>query len=310
MTRSFATTLKEHDLILKRCKTTTVQINVGLACNLLCKHCHLNAGPARTEIMSRSTMDDTIAFVQRNSFELADITGGAPELVPDLVYLIEKLAPHVGKIILRSNLTLLLDAKYADILRVIKKYRVTIVASFPSTNMNQTNSQRGDGVWQTSIDNLNKLNDIGYGLAGSVHELILVSNPTGAFMPVEQCLAEKKFKKDLASKWNIQFTSLFTFANVPLGRFKIWLDNSGNYSKYMDRLSSNFNAATVANLMCRSLISISWNGYLYDCDFNQAANLPYNSHPTHISEIDKPTEDISIVTDIHCYACTAGTGFT
>jgi radical SAM/Cys-rich protein len=151
---------------------------------------------------------------------------------------------------------------------------------------------------------------MGYGVQGSGLELSLVSNPTGAFMPTSQCLAEKKFKTDLARKWGIQFTSLFTFANVPLGRFRTWLETGNNYSAYMEKLSGNFNTDTVANLMCRSLISVSWDGYLYDCDFNLAANLPYNSKPTHITEIDSIQEEITVATDDHCYACTAGAGFT
>lgn len=310
MTRSFTNTLKEHSLSIKRTKTTILQINVGFLCNLTCKHCHLNAGPARQEVMSRKTMDEIISFAKKNTFELADITGGAPEMVPDLVYLIENLIPHVKRMILRSNLVLLFDKKNDSIFDTIKKNSVAIVASFPSTNRNQMDSQRGDGIWQQCIDNLKRLNSMGYGVQGSGLELSLVANPTGAFMPVDQCLAEKKFKSDLARKWGIQFTNLFTFANVPLGRFRSWLEKGNNYSTYMNKLSGNFNADTVTNLMCRSLISVSWDGYLYDCDFNLAANLPYNAKPTHITEIDSVEEDIAIATDDHCYACTAGAGFT
>jgi len=255
-------------------------------------------------------MEQIVSFVKKNSFELADITGGAPEMVPDLEYLIENLSPHVKKMTLRSNLVLLFDEKNINILDTIKKHSVSIVASFPSVNKNQTDSQRGNGTWQQCIDNLKRLNSIGYGVQGTGLELSLVCNPTGAFMPTNQCLAEKKFKTDLARKWGIEFTSLFTFANVPLGRFRTWLEKSNNYSAYMEKLSGNFNVETVANLMCRSLISVSWDGYLYDCDFNLAANLPYNAKPTHITEIDTIQEEITIATDDHCYACTAGSGFT
>ncbi len=310
MTKSFSHTLKEHSLQLKRGATSTLQINVGLLCNLVCKHCHLDCGPSRREVMDRKTMDDVIAFAARNSFELADITGGAPEMVDDLVYLIDNLRPLVDRMILRSNLTLLLDDQYRHILDSLIKNKVAIVASFPSINQGQTNSQRGDGVWQKSIESLQNLNELGYGIPDSELELILVSNPTGAFMPTDQCIAEKKFKTDLAQKWNIKFTHLFTFANVPLGRFKKWLISSGNYDKYMEKLSGNFNGSTVTDLMCRTLISVSWNGYLYDCDFNQAADLPYGVSPTHVNQVDKLPEDTTIVTENHCYGCTAGAGFT
>jgi len=220
MTKPFSHTLKKHGLQLKRGATTTLQINVGLLCNLVCKHCHLECGPHRKEVMNRKTMDDVIGFAQRNSFELIDITGGAPEMVSDLGYLIENLRPLVDKIILRSNLTLLLDEEYKDILQCLIDNKIAIVVSFPSTNKGQTNSQRGDGIWQKSIQGLQRLNEHGYGLPGSDLELILVSNPTGAFLPTDQCKAEKKFKEDMARKWNIQFTHLFTFANIPLGRLK------------------------------------------------------------------------------------------
>ncbi len=310
MTKSFSHTLKDHSLQLKRGATSTLQINVGLLCNLVCKHCHLDCGPTREEVMDRKTMDDVIAFATRNSFELADITGGAPELVDDLVYLIDNLRPLVDRMILRSNLTLLLEDQYRHILTSLISNKVAIVASFPSINQGQTNSQRGDGVWLKSIESLQKLNEHGYGLPDSGLELILVSNPTGAFMPTDQCKAEKKFKRDLAKKWNIHFTHLFTFANVPLGRFKKWLISSGNYDKYMEKLSGNFNGSTVTDLMCRTLISVSWDGYLFDCDFNQAANLPYGASPTHINQIDRLPQDTTIATDNHCYGCTAGAGFT
>lgn len=310
MLKSFANSLKEHGLQLKRSKTTTLQVNVGLICNLACKHCHLNGSPQRKEIMTRETMDHVIEFAKKNSFDVADITGGAPELVPDLEYLITGLRPLVSKILLRSNLTLLLEKSRAELLQIVKENKVSIVASFPSVNENQTDGQRGKGVWQKSLDNLRYLNSIGYGVEGSDLELDLVSNPAGAFMPSDQCKAEKKFKSDLARKWEIQFTHLFTFANVPLGRFKSWLEKSGNYQTYMEKLISAFNGGAVNNLMCRSLVSVSWDGYLYDCDFNQAAGLALNSTPTHITEIDNLPEGQSIVTDSHCYACTAGAGFT
>ena len=310
MSRSFGNTLKDHNLSLTRGKATTLQVNVGLLCNLACKHCHVHGGPARREVMSRETMDDVIAFAAKNSFELADITGGAPEMVPDLIHLLDGLRPHVAKIILRSNLTLLLRPEYGHILEWLIENRAAIAASFPSANKNQTNSQRGDGTWQQTIEALKQLNSRGYGLEGSGLELILVSNPTGAFMPPDQCVAEKKFKRDLSGKWGIEFNQLFTFANMPLGRFREWLEKTGNYQTYLTKLAGNFNPSTIDGLMCRSLISISWEGLLYDCDFNLAAGLPHGGRPVHVRDVDNIGEATAIATDNHCYGCTAGAGFT
>ncbi len=310
MVMKFQKTLSGHQLLLQRGDTNTLQINVGRLCNLACRHCHVDAGPGRSEVMDRTTMSDVIDFAGRCRFQMADITGGAPELVPDLAYLLQELRPLVDKLILRTNLVLLLQNRYAPLLDLCKELGVAITASFPSTNANQADSQRGEGVWQDSIAMLNHLNAIGYGLPGSRLELNLVANPTGAFMPVAQCQAEKKFRTDLARKWGIQFTNLFTFANVPLGRFYRWLEQSGNLTHYMDRLAAGFNPATINGLMCRSLISISWDGTLYDCDFNQAADLPYTGEKIHVTSVaDLPT-GTPIATDDHCYACTAGAGFT
>ncbi len=310
MHRSFATTLKDHGLILNRENTTTLQVNVGLRCNLSCKHCHLYGGPGRTEMMTPTTMDDVIAFARRNSFQVADITGGAPEMLPDLGQLIEGLNPLVESMMLRSNLLLLVDGEHNQLLETLIRNRVTLVASFPSINERQTDGQRGQGVWKQCINNLKKLNELGYGIEGKGLDLMLISNPSGAFMPTDQCQAEKKFKADMARKWGIQFTSLYTFANIPLGRFKDWLDNSGNTDQYMSKLCNGFNPGTIDNLMCRHLVSISWDGYLYDCDFNQAAGLHLSSKPLHVSEVETLPEDLPIVTDMHCYGCTAGSGFT
>ena len=310
MVMKFQNTLAEHRLQLLRGDTDTLQINVGRLCNLSCRHCHVDAGPGRSEVMDRKTMSDVIDFAKRSTFQTADITGGAPELVPGLDFLLSGLRPLVNRLILRTNLVLLLQDRYTPLLELCKKLHVALTASFPSTNANQADSQRGRGVWQDSIEMLRRLNAIGYGLPDGRLELNLVANPTGAFMPVEQCRAEKKFKMDLARRWDIQFTNLFTFANVPLGRFRRWLEQSGNLTQYMDRLAAGFNPAAVNGLMCRSLISISWDGFLYDCDFNQAADLPYSGEKVHIAAVSHLPLGTQVVTEDHCYACTAGAGFT
>ncbi len=307
---SFQKILSDNGLTLDRGKTTTLQVNIGRICNLACKHCHVEAGPGRREIMDRRTMDDVIAFARRNSFAVIDITGGAPELVPGIAYLLENLAPLAPRIMMRSNLVILLEQDNGKLLDLCRRLNVALVASFPSTNRGQTDAQRGEGVWEKSIRMLQRLNEIGYGKPGTGLDLYLVSNPAGAFLPADQCTAEHKFKADLARKWGIEFTSLFTFANVPLGRYKKWLETSGNYETYMEKLRRSFNPATVSGLMCRNLINISWDGVLYDCDFNMAAGLPWSGTPVHVVEVRKPAEGAPIMADEYCFSCTAGTGFT
>jgi radical SAM/Cys-rich protein len=310
MVKPFSKTLAEHQLLLERGKTTTLQVNVGRRCNLSCQHCHIEAGPKRPEIMDRGTMAEVVHCAQRINFHTADITGGAPELVPGIDVLLQELRPLVDTLILRTNLVLLLQEEYAPLLELCTRLQVEITASFPSTNANQTDAQRGKGVWQNSIEMLKKLNAIGYGMPETGLVLNLVANPAGAFMPVAQCQAEKKFRMDLARRWDIHFNHLFTFANVPLGRFHRWLEATGNLTGYMEKLAEGFNPATISGLMCRALISVSWDGFLYDCDFNQAAGLPYTGEKVHIAQLAELPEGAPIITDDHCYACTAGSGFT
>lgn len=261
-------------------------------------------------MMAKETMTDIVEFAKRLSFQVADITGGAPEMVPGIGNFIQQLRPFFEKLIMRSNLVLLLKDEYLPLLELCKSNNVSLVASFPSTNERQADTQRGQGVWQESIEGLKRLNSIGYGVEGSGLELNLVANPTGAFLPVDQCKAEKKIKVDLARKWGIKFNNLYTFANVPLGRFHQWLEKSGNLEPYMEKLFSNFNPATIENLMCRTLVSVSWDGYLYDCDFNLANDLPMSGKKIHVSQVESLPIGSEIVVDNHCYACTAGAGFT
>lgn len=306
----FDQTLKNHGLFLKRGKTLTCQINLGLLCNQLCKHCHLSAGPGRKEIMDLNTINQVIQFQKKIGCEVVDITGGAPEMNPHLPVLIEKMAGLTKTLMLRSNLSALYDTN-GPLLELLVKHRVTIVSSLPSLNLSQTDAQRGDGVFDKSIKALKLINDMGYGKKGSGLVLDLVSNPAGAFMPAPQATAEKRFRKVLKDKWGIVFNQLFTFANMPLGRFERWLKKKGNYEAYLNSLWKGFNPCTVDGLMCRNLISISWDGYLYDCDFNLAAQLPKGNLRTHVSEIEKiDFENQNIAVGNHCYACTAGSGFS
>ncbi len=307
----FSLALSRHGLKLNRSKTDTLQINVGFLCNQTCRHCHLTAGPDRKENMGSGIVDEVVSYAKRSRFETVDITGGAPELNPNIGKLIERLAPLAPRIMLRSNLSALKDGKRDDLMELLLSHRVVIIASFPSLNELQSDSQRGEGIFQISIDTLKKLNSLGYGRDGTGLELNLVSNPTGAFRPPSQIETEKRFRQVLKKKWGIVINNLFNFANVPLGRFYRWLNTSGNLEKYMDRLCSDFNPCAVEGVMCRTLVSVSWDGYLYDCDFNLAKGIFMGGHKIHISEMPGPPEpDTHIVTADHCYTCTAGVGFT
>lgn len=308
---TFRETLERHGLELQKGRTTTLQINVGRACDLACRHCHLEAGPARSELMSAETVEEAIACAGRLSFDNADITGGAPELLPSLPRLITGLATLVKKLTVRTNLTALSRPESASLPELYQRHNVAIIASLPATNAGQTEAQRGSGVWEKSIAMLRLLNGLGYGREGSGLELDLASNPSGAFFPAEQAQAERKFRHDLERRYHIGFTSLFTFTNSPLGRFCDWLETSGNLEAYRDKLERAFNPCTIGGLMCRSLISVDWDGFLYDCDFNVAADLPHGTRKTHVRELfELPLQGTPIPVGDHCYACAAGSGFT
>jgi len=306
----FNLTLAKHNLELVRNDSHTLQINLGFLCNQQCRHCHLSAGPSRRENMDLETVEKVVKYAERNDFETIDITGGAPELNPNLGYLIEKISPFASRIMLRSNLSVMKD-KLGDLVDLLKSYRVVIVASFPSINVTQTDSQRGEGIFKESIEVLKKMNGIGYGSNDAGLELHLVSNPTGAYLPPTQEQAEKRFHQVLENKWGVVFNNLYGFANAPLGRFRLWLLESGNFEKYMAKLSDSFNPCATEGLMCRTLVSVSWDGYLYDCDFNLARGLAMGGQKIHVSEMKGPPKPGSqIVTADHCYTCTAGSGFT
>ena len=306
----FKLTIAKHNLELTRNESHTLQINLGLICNQQCRHCHLNAGPGRSENMDLETVEKVVNYAERNDFKTIDITGGAPELNPNLGYLIEKISPFASRIMLRSNLSVMKD-KLGDLVDFLKACRVVIVASLPSINVTQTDSQRGDGIFKESIEVLKKLNDLGYGSNDAGLELHLVSNPTGAYLPPTQQQAEKRFRQVLEKKWGVVFNDLYCFANAPLGRFRQWLIRSGNFEPYMAKLSNSFNPAAVEGLMCRSQVSISWDGYIYDCDFNIARGLAMGGQNIHVSEMKGPPQPGSqIITADHCYTCTAGAGFT
>jgi radical SAM/Cys-rich protein len=305
----FAEALARTGRSLVRGAVSTLQVNVGLLCNQSCRHCHLDAGPHRTEVMTAATMDEVVACARRCSFPVVDVTGGAPELVPGIGGLVERLAGVAPRVLFRSNLTAL--ASNPDLARQLARLGVVIVASFPSLSAAQPDAQRGAGVFGASLAALRLLNDLGYGREGSGLELDLVANPAGAFLPPAQLPTETRFRRELARRWGVSFNRLFTFGNAPIGRFREWLGRSGNLDGYLRQLAEGFNPCTLDSLMCRSLLSVAWDGTLYDCDFNLARGLPLGGVRTHVSTLRlAPPPGSAIATGDHCFACTAGSGFT
>jgi radical SAM/Cys-rich protein len=261
--------------------------------------------------MSRETIGAVVDFARRFRFAVIDITGGAPEMVPDIRFLIEGFSVPEPRLMLRSNLTALADPAREELIALCVRKRVVLIASLPSTNVAQTDAQRGEGVAEAGIAALRKLNAAGYGAEGTGLELNLVSNPVGAFLPAPQSQAERKFRRDLLRKWGITFNSLYVFGNVPLGRFRRWLEDSGNYDRYLRTLAGGFNPCTVEGLMCRTQLSVSWDGFLYDCDFNLAGGRPVGGRKTHVSQLHRlPPPGTPIAVGDYCYACTTGSGFT
>ena len=307
----FRQRLARHELRLERDGTDALQVNVGLACNLCCGHCHLEAGPARREMMARPVMDEVIAAATRLSFASIDVTGGAPELVPELPYLLRALAPLTQRLIVRTNLVIL-EGELGDTLAgLYRDLGVVLVASLPAANPAQTDAQRGAGVWERSMAALKRLNALGYGMPESPLELDLVSNPSGAFLPPPQLQAQEKFRRDLARRHDVSFHNLYTFANAPLGRFRHFLERSGNLDAYLDKLATGFNPCAVSGVMCRSQLSVDWTGRLYDCDFHLSRGIQMGGEERFLRELTElPAPGTPIPAADHCYACTVGAGFT
>lgn len=305
---TFTNTLGIYGISLQRGLTATLQVNVGRLCDLACCHCHQEAGPGCSEVMDLQTMDEIIAYARRTRFKVIDITGGAPELVPRIDYLIENLAPLTQRLLFRTNLTAMVDRR-EWLPQLLKRHQAAIVASLPSLNVRQVVSQRGEGTLEKCFAMLKHLNEIGYGREGSGLILDLVANPSGAFLSVNQGQQQIKFRQDLLRKDGIVFNDLLMLTNVPLGRFREWLVRSGNLEGYMKRLTSSFNPATVPGLMCRSQVAVSWDGYMFDCDFNLATGQWHGDERLHVSRMSgAPQPGTLIATGVHCYACTAGVG--
>jgi radical SAM/Cys-rich protein len=307
----FRTKLAERNIDLRRAKTEILQINVGKLCNLVCTHCHVNAGPRRKEIMTRETADRVLDWLAATEIPTLDLTGGAPEMMPDFRYLIERvraLSPP-RRIIDRCNLTILLEPGYEGLAEFLAQNQVELIASMPCYTAENVNAQRGEGVFDASIAALQLLNRIGYG-RGADLPLHLVYNPNGAFLPGSQAELERDYKRELAAHFGIVFNNLYTITNLPIARFASWLRHQGQYEAYLELLVSAFNFDTLEGLMCRNTISVSWQGEVHDCDFNQMLHLPLGqSGCRYLWELD-PTmlEGRKIATGEHCLGCTAGAG--
>jgi len=311
MSNRFEQTLERHDLSLRRESPQVLQINVGKRCNQTCAHCHVNAGPARTEIMTRETLDRVLHWLAQTTIATVDITGGAPELNPHFRYLVEQLkalAPprHVMD---RCNLTVLFEAGQEDLAEFLARHEVEIIASLPCYAAENVDAQRGDGVFEKSIRALQILNQLGYGSAPHL-PLHLVYNPSGAFLPGPQMELEVVYKAELQERFGIVFNSLYAITNMPIARFASALRRSGQAGSYQELLVNAFNPHAVANLMCRSTLNINWRGEVYDCDFNQMLELPWHDDRQYsLWDIDpRQIAGRPIATGDHCFGCTAGAG--
>ncbi|MFK7782810.1 arsenosugar biosynthesis radical SAM (seleno)protein ArsS [Psychroserpens sp.] len=296
---------------LKAKKLEILQINVGYMCNQVCDHCHVDAGPDRKEIMTKDTMKQCLEVIKSSGAHTLDLTGGAPEMNPNFRWFVEEAAKvGIKDFIVRSNLTIIrANKKYYDLPEFFKKHNVHVVSSMPHWTRGKTDKQRGDGVFDKSIKALQELNAIGYGMPGSDLRLDLVYNPSGAFLPSDQMSMEKDFKKALMDDFGIEFHNLFAITNLPISRFLDYLIASENYEDYMYQLVDAYNPTAVSSVMCTNTLSVSWDGFLYDCDFNQMLELPVNSNAKHISEFNEDLlEGRNIVISQHCYGCTAGAG--
>ena len=313
MANRFDTELSRHGLPLRRTRPRVLQINVGKLCNLTCMHCHVNAGPGRKEIMTRETVDRILPWQERARLPVVDLTGGAPEMIPDFRYFVRRLREIDANatIIDRCNLTILLEPGHEDLPEFLAAQRVDIVASMPCYSSENVNAQRGEGVFDLSIAALQRLNRIGYGVDPAL-PLHLVFNPVGTNLPGPQEELEADYKRELRTHFGIEFNQLYTITNLPVSRFASWLRHNGKYESYLELLVGAFNPSTVDGLMCRDTVNVSWLGEVFDCDFNQMMQLPMPGGANgvrYLWDLDPQSlEGQPIRTAEHCFGCTAGAG--
>ncbi|OQP60330.1 arsenosugar biosynthesis radical SAM (seleno)protein ArsS [Niastella populi] len=296
---------------LKPAAIDIFQVNMGKMCNQVCSHCHVDAGPDRKEIMSKETMQQCLHIIRNDqSFTTVDLTGGAPEMNLHFRWFVGEIKKMNRTVLVRSNLTIILaNKKYHDLPEFFKENNVQVIASLPCYTKENTDRQRGDGVFEDSIKALQMLNAVGYGKENSGLKLTLVYNPGGASLPPPQQTLETDYKQKLLDWFGISFNNLYVITNMPISRFLNYLLESGKYETYMEKLVNAYNPVAAANVMCRNTISIGWDGYIYDCDFNQMLELKVDCHSRHIAEFNKEAlTGRSIVVGQHCYGCTAGAG--
>ena len=289
------------------------QINLGKLCNMTCRHCHVDAGPDRwREVMDRETVDGCLAALDRTNAHTVDLTGGAPELNPNFRYLVDQCVSRGKHVIDRCNLTVLLLQRFSDLPEFFADRKVEVVCSLPHYRRRNTDAQRGDGTFEKSIKALEKLNSAGYGLGDPSRILTLMVNPVGALLTGDQCSMEREWKRGLDRNHGVSFDRLIALNNMPIARFLEWLEASDNLENYMELLVNAYNPATVQGLMCRNTLSVSWDGRIFDCDFNQMLELEsrgLDGHPVRVEGFDPvPIAGRGIVTGRHCFGCTAGAG--
>ena len=286
------------------------QINVGYMCNMTCKHCHVDAGPDRQEIMTKETLQYCLNALKNSDIQTVDLTGGAPEMNPHFRWFVDEVYKLGKEIIVRSNLTILDTRKFEDLPQFMADRGVEITCSLPFYSKRRTDAQRGEGTYDKSMKVLKILNDIGYGKEETGLKLNLVYNPVGAFLPPDQESLKEDYKERLWNDHGIVFNDLFTITNLPISRYLNFLIMSGNLQEYMEKLITSFNPSAAMGVMCRNTISIGWDGSLYDCDFNQMLEMKTNhGAPSHIKNWDlEKLNNREIIVNQHCYGCTAGAG--
>ncbi len=306
---SFGARLRREGVVLRREALETLQINVGKLCNQACRHCHVDAGPHRTEVMTRETMRGILTFLAATDIPLVDITGGAPEVNPDFRYLVKQVRRLGRSVMVRCNLTVVFEPGLEDLPDFYREHEVELVCSLPCYLEENVDQQRGKGVFFDSIEALRRLNAIGYGKPDSDLRLHLVYNPVGASLPPPQHELEADYKRILDERYGISFNRLFTITNMPISRFNDYLRRRGEYDSYTRTLRDQFNAQTIDNLMCRFLVSVDWEGNIYDCDFNQMLDMHLSGQPKKLWEVSPEwLVDRRIRIADHCYGCTAGAG--
>lgn len=297
---------------IKRAKLETLQVNLGYLCNLSCTHCHVNAGPRRTELMDRETIDTVLAYLDGHDIQLLDVTGGSPEMNPHFKYLVTRAREMGVSVMDRCNPTILLEPGYEDYAQFLADQQVIVTASLPCYAEQNVDQQRGKGVYQESVTALKLLNKLGYGRQDSGLILNLVYNPGGAFLPPPQNQLEEDYRQELMERHGIEFNQLFALANMPISRFGSMLLSKGQFDDYLKLLKDNYLADNLSTVMCRTLISVDWQGFVYDCDFNQMLDLPLiatdkpKTHLRDLMEMDIKGCDIAVAD--HCFGCTAGQG--